>query len=314
MMRSYFNYLLRRLFYMVITLFIIITVTFFLMQFLPGTPFANQDLLTQTQLELLNEKYSLDQPLYVQYFNYLANVLKGDLGVSFQYNNMPVTQIITDRAGPSIFLGLQAMVFGVLIGTLLGMLAAVKQNSWIDTFTSVFAIGGRSVPNFVFAVVLQYIFAVWLSVLPIAFWRDGYLSTILPSLALAISPMAEAARFVRTEMIEVLNSDYMELATAKGFSKTYVLFKHALRNAIIPLLTIVGPMTAALMTGSLVIEQIFSIPGIGEQFTKSILVNDYPTIMGITIMYSFMLLIIILIVDILYGLIDPRMRQVKGSV
>lgn len=126
--------------------------------------------------------------------------------------------------------------------------------------------------------------------------------------------MAEAARFVRTEMIEVLNSDYMELATAKGFSKTYVLFKHALRNAIIPLLTIVGPMTAALMTGSLVIEQIFSIPGIGEQFTKSILVNDYPTIMGITIMYSFMLLIIILIVDILYGLIDPRMRQVKGSV
>ena len=314
MMRSYFNYLLRRLFYMVITLFIIITVTFFLMQFLPGTPFANQDLLTQTQLELLNEKYGLDQPLYVQYFNYLANVLKGDLGVSFQYNNMPVTQIITDRAGPSIFLGLQAMVFGVLIGTLLGMLAAVKQNSWIDTFTSVFAIGGRSVPNFVFAVVLQYIFAVWLSVLPIAFWRDGYLSTILPSLALAISPMAEAARFVRTEMIEVLNSDYMELATAKGFSKTYVLFKHALRNAIIPLLTIVGPMTAALMTGSLVIEQIFSIPGIGEQFTKSILVNDYPTIMGITIMYSFMLLIIILIVDILYGLIDPRMRQVKGSV
>ena len=299
---------------MVITLFIIITVTFFLMQFLPGTPFANQDLLTQTQLELLNEKYGLDQPLYVQYFNYLANVLKGDLGVSFQYNNMPVTQIITDRAGPSIFLGLQAMVFGVLIGTLLGMLAAVKQNSWIDTFTSVFAIGGRSVPNFVFAVVLQYIFAVWLSVLPIAFWRDGYLSTILPSLALAISPMAEAARFVRTEMIEVLNSDYMELATAKGFSKTYVLFKHALRNAIIPLLTIVGPMTAALMTGSLVIEQIFSIPGIGEQFTKSILVNDYPTIMGITIMYSFMLLIIILIVDILYGLIDPRMRQVKGSV
>ncbi|MGX7144853.1 ABC transporter permease [Facklamia languida] len=313
-MRSYFNYLLRRLFYMVITLFIIITVTFFLMQFLPGTPFANQDLLTQTQLELLNEKYGLDQPLYVQYFNYLANVLKGDLGVSFQYNNMPVTQIIADRASPSIFLGLQAMVFGVLIGTLLGMLAAVKQNSWIDTFTSIFAIGGRSVPNFVFAVVLQYIFAVWLSILPIAFWRDGYLSTILPSLALAISPMAEAARFVRTEMIEVLNSDYMELATAKGFSKAYVLFKHALRNAIIPLLTIVGPMTAALMTGSLVIEQIFSIPGIGEQFTKSILVNDYPTIMGITIMYSLMLLIIILIVDILYGLIDPRMRQVKGSV
>lgn len=312
-MNSYGKYLLRRIFYMLLTLFIIITTTFLLLQFLPGTPFANQDLLTAKQLELLNEKYGLNKPIFDQYLAYLGNILKGDFGYSFQFNNLPVTQIIADRAGPSIQLGLQAMILGTVVGTFLGVIAAVKQNTWIDTFTSIFAIAGRSVPNFVFAVILQFIFAVVLEVLPIAFWREGFKSTILPTLALSISPMAEAARFIRTEMIEVLNSDYIELAKAKGFSKFYIILKHALRNALIPLLTILGPVTAGLMTGSLVIEQIFSIPGIGEQFTKSILVNDYPTIMGITIMYSTILIVMILIVDILYGIIDPRLRMGGGK-
>lgn len=312
-MNSYGKYLLRRIFYMLLTLFIIITTTFLLLQFLPGTPFANQDLLTAKQLELLNEKYGLNKPIFDQYLAYLGNILKGDFGYSFQFNNLPVTQIIADRAGPSIQLGLQAMVLGTVLGTFLGVIAAVKQNTWIDTFTSIFAIAGRSVPNFVFAVILQFVFAVVLEVLPIAFWREGFKSTILPTLALSISPMAEAARFIRTEMIEVLNSDYIELAKAKGFSKFYIILKHALRNALIPLLTILGPVTAGLMTGSLVIEQIFSIPGIGEQFTKSILVNDYPTIMGITIMYSTILIVMILIVDILYGIIDPRLRMGGGK-
>ena len=312
-MNSYGKYLLRRIFYMLLTLFIIITTTFLLLQFLPGTPFANQDLLTAKQLELLNEKYGLNKPIFDQYLAYLGNILKGDFGYSFQFNNLPVTQIIADRAGPSIQLGLQAMVLGTVVGTFLGVIAAVKQNTWIDTFTSIFAIAGRSVPNFVFAVILQFVFAVVLEVLPIAFWREGFKSTILPTLALSISPMAEAARFIRTEMIEVLNSDYIELAKAKGFSKFYIILKHALRNALIPLLTILGPVTAGLMTGSLVIEQIFSITGIGEQFTKSILVNDYPTIMGITIMYSTILIVMILIVDILYGIIDPRLRMGGGK-
>lgn len=312
-MTQYFRYILRRIFLMALTLFIIITVTFLLLQFLPGSPFANEELLTETQIQMLYETYGLNEPIYVQYFNYIANVFKGDFGVSFQFNNIPVTQIIADRAGPSIQLGLQAMVLGTSVGTFLGIIAAVKQNTWIDTLTSIVAIGGRSVPNFVFAILLQFIFAVVLSWLPIAFWRDGFLSSILPTIALAISPMAEAARFIRTEMIEVLNSDYIELAKAKGFSRAYIIAKHALRNAIIPLLTILGPVTASLMTGSLVIENIFSIPGIGEQFTKSILVNDYPTIMGVTIMYSVILVVIILVVDILYGLIDPKMRIAQGG-
>ena len=310
-MKAFLKYIGKRFLYMFLTLFIIVTATFFLMKLLPGTPFANEELLSETQLQILNQKYGLDKPSIIQYFNYLLNVAKGDLGVSFQFNNTPVTYLIAQRAWPSIQLGLQAMVLGTVLGTLLGMVAALKQNTWIDTFTSIFAIAGRSVPNFVFAVVLQFIFAVVLGVLPIAFWRDGFKSTILPTLALSISPMADAARFIRTEMIEVLNSDYIELAKAKGLTRYYILTKHALRNAIIPLLTILGPMTAALMTGSMVIENIFSIPGIGEQFTKSILVNDFPTIMGITIMYSTFLVVIILIVDILYGLIDPRMRIVE---
>ena len=312
-MSQYMRYIARRILLMGITLFIIISVTFLLLQFLPGSPFANEELLTETQIEMLYETYGLNEPIYVQYFNYIGNVLQGDFGVSFQFNNIPVTQILADRAGPSIQLGLQAMVLGTSIGTVLGIIAAVKQNTWIDTFTSVLAIGGRSVPNFVFAVLLQFIFAVVLEWLPIAFWRDGFLSSILPTIALAISPMAEAARFIRTEMIEVLNSDYIELAKAKGFSRFYIIGKHALRNAIIPLLTRLGPVTASLMTGSLVVENIFSIPGIGEQFTKSILVNDYPTIMGVTIMYSVILVVIILIVDILYGLIDPKMRVAGGG-
>lgn len=312
-MTQYFRYILRRILLMALTLFIIITVTFLLLQFLPGSPFANEELLTETQINMLYETYGLNDPIHIQYFNYIGNVLKGDFGVSFQFNNIPVTQILADRAGPSIQLGIQAMVLGTTIGTVLGIIASVKQNTWIDTLTSTLAIGGRSVPNFVFAVLLQFIFAVVLGWLPIAFWRDGFLSSILPTIALAISPMAEAARFIRTEMIEVLNSDYIELAKAKGFSRVYIIGKHALRNAIIPLLTILGPVTAGLMTGSLVIENIFSIPGIGEQFTKSILVNDYPTIMGVTIMYSVILVVIILIVDILYGLIDPKMRVAQGG-
>ncbi|EFR31533.1 ABC transporter permease [Eremococcus coleocola] len=312
-MKSYIKFIGKRLLFMLLTLWIIITVTFFLMQFLPGTPFANVENMTQSQVETLYRLYGLDQPMHIQYLNYLKNVLTGNFGVSFQFNNTPVTKILLDRAGPSFILALQALVLGSVVGLILGVIAAVYHNTWIDTFTSIFAISGRSVPNFVFAVVLQFVFAVTLSWFPIAFWRDGFISTVLPTLALAIQPMAESARFVRTEMIEVLNSDYIELAEAKGFSKFYIVTKHALRNAVIPLLTILGPMTASMMTGSLVVENIYSIPGIGEQFTKSILVNDYPTIMGITILYSSILIMIILLVDIIYGILDPRLRLVEGD-
>ena len=255
----------------------------------------------------MNAKYGLDKPVFVQYLIYITGLFRLDFGQSFQYNST-VANLIFSRVGPSFQLGFQALIFGTVVGSLLGMIAAMKQNTWVDTLATFFAIIGRSVPSFVFAVVLQLIFGVIFPILPIALWNQGFVSSILPTMALAISPIADSARFVRTEMVEVLHSDYIELARAKGLSRFEVAFKHGFRNAIIPLVTILGPMLVGLMTGSMVIENIFAIPGIGEQFVKSILTNDYPTIMGVTMLYSALLVFVILIVDLLYGWIDPRIR------
>ena len=311
-MNQYTKYILKRIFYMVVTLFLIATITFFLMKLLPGSPYANEENLTDAQLQIMNAKYGLDKPVWMQYFIYLGGLVRLDLGMSFQYNST-VLNLLSSRIGPSFQIGLQALIFGMGMGTLLGLVAAMKQNTIVDTGATFFAIIGRSVPSFVFAVVLQLVFGVIFPILPIALWNQGFISSILPTLALSISPVADSARFIRTEMVEVLQSDYMELARAKGLSRMEVVMKHGVRNALIPLVTIAGPMLVGLMTGSMVIENIFAIPGIGEQFVKSILTNDYPTIMGVTMMYSFLLVVTILIVDLLYGFIDPRIRLTQGG-
>lgn len=311
-MNQYTKYILKRIFYMIVTLFLIATITFFLMKLLPGSPYANEENLTDAQLQIMNAKYGLDKPVWMQYFIYLGGLVRLDLGMSFQYNST-VLNLLSSRVGPSFQIGLQALIFGMGMGTLLGLVAAMKQNTIVDTGATFFAIIGRSVPSFVFAVVLQLVFGVIFPILPIALWNQGFISSILPTLALSISPVADSARFIRTEMVEVLQSDYMELARAKGLSRMEVVMKHGVRNALIPLVTIAGPMLVGLMTGSMVIENIFAIPGIGEQFVKSILTNDYPTIMGVTMMYSFLLVVTILIVDLLYGLIDPRIRLTQGG-
>ncbi|EOK88622.1 oligopeptide ABC transporter, membrane protein [Enterococcus faecium EnGen0150] len=311
-MNSYIKYVLKRVFFMIITLWLIATITFFLMQLLPGTPYTNQERLSPETIEMLNKQVGLDKPVIVQYGIYLSNLLQGDFGISFQFKNQPVAHLLAGRIGPSLQLGLQAIIFGTVLGTILGTISAMKQNTLADTSSTLVAILGRSIPNFVFAVLLQYIFAIKLQVLPIAKW-DGFVYTILPTIALAMSPLADSARFIRTEMVEVLHSDYVELAKAKGLSRWEIAFKHGLRNSLIPLMTLLGPLAVALMTGSLVVENIFAIPGIGEQFVKSITTNDYPTIMAVTILYSFMLIFVILIVDLLYGLVDPRIRVSEGS-
>ncbi len=306
------KYIMKRIVYLLITLFIIASLTFFLMKFLPGSPFQNEEKLTEDQRIILDEKYGLDKPIPVQYVNYMANILKGDLGVSFQFDNQPVTKLLMNRMGPSLQLGFQAMFIGTIIGILLGTLAAMFQNTWIDYGSTFLAVLGKSIPSFVFAALLQYIIAVKLGWLPVASWK-GFSSSILPTIALAIFPVATAARFMRTELIEVLSSDYITLAKAKGNSRMEVSFKHAIRNGLIPLVTVLGPMAVGLMTGSMVVEKIFAIPGIGEQFVKSIQTNDFPIIMGTTIFFAFLLTMIILIVDILYGIIDPRIRLQGGD-
>ncbi|AGT31138.1 peptide ABC transporter permease [Geobacillus genomosp. 3] len=306
------RYTIQRLVYMVITLLVIATVTFFLMKLLPGSPLQNQEKLTPEQKELILKEYGLDKPVPVQYVQYLGNLLQGDLGVSFQYDNRPVTELIGDRIGPSAQLGFQAIVFGTLVGLLLGIFAAIRHNGWGDYVATVIAVIGISVPSFVLAGFLQYFIGVKLQWLPVAFW-EGVTYTIMPTLALSAGVIANIARFMRTEMLEVLSSDYILTARAKGISNANVITRHAIRNSLIPVITILGPMAVNLMTGTLVIEKIFAVPGLGEQFVRSIELNDYPVIMGTTLFYSALLIFVIFIVDILYGIVDPRIRLAGGK-
>ncbi|GKV65283.1 MULTISPECIES: oligopeptide ABC transporter permease [Sporosarcina] len=307
------KYIGKRIVYMFITLILIATASFFLMQTLPGSPIASYSKLNDTQKAIVEKKYGIDKPKPVQYAIYMKNLAKGDLGTSFAFKGKSVNDLLASRLKPSLILGAQAMVFGTLVGILLGMLAALKQNTFWDYGSTFVAILGISIPSFVFAALLQYWIAAEWHLLPVGLWNDGWKSSVLPSLALAMGPLALSARFIRTEMIEVLSSDYITLAKAKGASGFDIAFKHALRNALIPLITVLGPLAAGLVTGSLVVEQIFAIPGIGEQFVSSIMVSDHATIMGTTLMFSAFLIFIIFIVDILYGVIDPRIRLSGGK-
>lgn len=307
------KYIIKRVFYMFITLFLIATATFFLMKTLPGSPISSAEKLSPAQLAIVEAKYGLDKPVPVQYGIYMLNLVQGDLGNSFAFKGADVTDLIINRLGPSMQLGAQAMFFGVTIGIILGMIAALKQNSFWDYGSTIVSILGISIPSFVFAAMLQYWLAVRFDFFPVALWNDGFRSSVLPSLALAMGPLAISARFIRTEMIEVLSSDYITLAKSKGANGFEVAFKHAFRNAMIPLVTVMGPLAAGLLTGSLVIEQIFAIPGIGEQFVRSIMVSDFSIIMGTTLFFSVFLIGIILVVDILYGIIDPRIRLSGGD-
>lgn len=301
------RYLLQRFGYMVITLFVITTITFFLMQLLPGTPFTNPEKLTADQLKILNAKYGLDQPVAIQYIQYIGNLVQGDLGYSFQHSGRSVTSMIADRIGPSAFIGFQALIFGSIIGLILGIISALKHNSIFDYGSVTLAVLGMSIPSFVFAALLQYYVGVKLEWLPAALW-EGYSYTILPSFALSVTVIATVARFIRSEMLEVLGQDYVITARAKGVTEQQVIVKHVIRNALIPVVTMLGPLAVAIMTGTLVIEKIFAVPGLGEQFTLSILVLDYSVIMGISIFYSALFIFVVFLVDILYGLLDPRIN------
>ncbi len=305
------KYVLKRLCYMFVSLFIVITITFFLMKLMPGSQF-NDTKLNAQQKEILNEKYGLNDPVALQYVNYLKNVVTGDFGNSFQYHNMPVWDLVKPRLIPSMEMGITAMVIGVVLGLVLGVAAATKQNTWVDYTTTIISVIAVSVPSFVLAVLLQYVFAVKLEWFPVAGW-EGFSTAILPSLALSATVLATVARYIRAEMIEVLSSDYILLARAKGNSALKVLFGHALRNALIPIITIIVPMLAGILTGTLTIENIFGVPGLGDQFVRSITTNDFSVIMATTILFSTLFIVSIFIVDILYGVIDPRIRVQGGK-
>lgn len=273
---------------------------------MPGTPYNNPK-LTDEMIALMNKQYGLDKPVWQQYLTYLWNVLHGDFGTSYQSINQPVSRLISQRLGVSIQLGVQALVIGFIAGILVGAASARNKNNWIDGVLSVISTLGISVPSFIIGLFLLVLLGFKWSLFPLAGWGT-FAQTVMPSLALAIPVFAQVTRFFRGQMIETLSSDYIQLATAKGLTKRQVTRKHAYRNSMIPVLTLVGPMAANLLTGSALIEQIFSIPGIGQQFVTSIPAKDYPVIMGTTIVYAMMLMVAILVTDIATSIVDPRVR------
>ncbi|MCA2390220.1 MULTISPECIES: ABC transporter permease [Lactococcus] len=300
------KYILKRLGLLLLTLFLIVTLTFFMMQVMPGTPFSNPK-LTPDQLEILKHAYGLDKPLWQQYFIYVGHMFTGNFGTSFIYTNQPVITMIAQRLPVSMQLGVQALIVGTILGAFMGKASARRKNGLLDGIFGFVSVLGISVPSFVIGTLILLYLGFNLNLFPISGWGT-FSQTIMPTIALSFAPMAVVTRFVRSEMIESLSSDYILLARAKGLSEKEVVNKHALRNSLIPMLTLIGPMAANLLTGSVLIEKIFSIPGIGSQFVDSIPAKDFPVIMATTIVYAVILMLFILVTDILTAIVDPRVR------
>ncbi len=306
------KYVLKRLAISVGTLLVILFVLFMMLQFMPGSPF-NDEKLTADQIALLNAKYGLDKPVFVQFFNYVKNMLTGDFGVSYTISkNTPISTLLHTRLPISLRIGGQAVLLGTIIGLVLGIIAALKHNTIWDTLTTIISVIGVSLPSYVFALALSYSLGFKLQWFPLLYSQEKAVSSsVLPTIALCMFTVATIARFTRTEMLEVLDSDYMLLAESKGISGVSLIVRHALRNALIPIITVLAPLIVGLMTGSLVIEKIFSIPGIGSLLVTAIQSNDYNVIVALAFIYSAMYIGIMLVVDILYGVIDPRIRLAK---
>lgn len=285
-----------------------------LLQLMPGSPF-NDEKLSASQHAALNEKYGLDQPLYVQYVRYVANICKGDFGVSYNISkNTPISQLIQSRLPISIKIGFQAVFVGALIGLILGILSAIYHDTIWDTLCTFISVLGVSIPSYVFALALSYQFGFKLRWFPMLYATSApFSSSVLPSISLCMFTLASIARFTRTEMLESLGSDYIMLAQSKGIYGPALIFRHVLRNALIPIITVLAPLIVDLMTGSLVVEKIFSIPGVGSLLVTAIQSNDYNVVIALSFIYSAMYIGIMLVVDILYGVIDPRIRLAKGG-
>lgn len=311
---SMLKYIGKRVLISLVTLFVILFVLFLMTRLLPGTPF-NSEKLSAAQMKVLEAKYGLDQPIPVQFFNYVKNMLQGDFGVSYVlYKDQNVSSIVFDAAKISFIYGIVATIFGTVVGMILGIIAALKRNTIWDTIATLISVLGVSIPSFVFALLLVLIVGGQLQILPVMYLETKPISSsILPILALSVSVIANVARFTRTEMISVLGSDYITLAMAKGLDKKTLITRHALRNALIPVITILGPILVNLMTGTMVVEQICNVPGLGKILINSIHANDYNIIMVCSFLYAFMYIAIMLVIDVSYGFIDPRIRLGKGD-
>ena len=301
------NYLIKRIGNSIIVLWVVMTVTFLLMHAIPGGPFTAEKSLPPAVKANIEARYKLNDPLLTQYKDYLANVTRGDLGPSFKYVGRSVNDIIAESFPVSLELGVESIFLALLVGVPAGVLAAYRRSHWPDRAVNLLTTLGVAVPSFVLSALLVELFAMKLGWLPAAMW-NSWASRILPSVALAAMPMAFITRLTRSSMLDVLGQDYIKTAKAKGLSTGAVLFRHALPNALIPVVTYLGPMAAGILTGSFVIETIFAIPGLGSYFVTSIYNRDYTVILGITLFYSAIVIFMNMLVDLIYPLLDPRIK------
>ena len=305
------KYILKRLMYILLALFVIVTATFFLLRLAPGNPFASERNFPPQIEEKLNETYGLNNPWYIQYKDYLIDAATFNFGESMKYKSRSTNDMIAEGFPVSLTLGIEAMLLAIGFGVLIGVVAALYHNRWPDYLATTFAVLGISVPSFILAGLMQYFIAYKLQLFPISGWK-GFSYSILPALAIAFSHMGFIAKLTRSSMLEQNNSDYVKMARAKGIGKWTVVFRHTLRNALLPVITYLGPLTAGVVTGSFIVEQIFAVPGLGKHFVQSITNRDYTVVMGTTVFYAIILLFAVFIVDILYSVIDPRIK-LKGA-
>jgi oligopeptide transport system permease protein len=304
------NYIIRRILGLLPTLFIIITLSFVIMKIAPGGPFAKERPIPPEILKNIEKKYDLDKPLWFQYGKYLGQIVTGDLGYSYKKQDYTVNELIFDALPNSLFLGIMSMIVALILGSSVGILSALKQNTWIDYSTMSVAVIGISVPLFVIGPILQYVFATQLNWFPTAGWisnpRTPWTSILMPVLTLSLPYFAYIARLSRASVLEVLRSDYIRTAYSKGLSTRRIIFKHVIKGASLPVVSYLGPAFAAIITGAIVVERIFRIPGTGKLAVDGALNRDYTLIMGTVIVYAVILLLMNLIVDIIYGFLDPR--------
>ena len=302
------GYLIRRLLWLIPVLLVTTVLTFALMYSIPGNPFQNAERpLPPAIVQRLMSYYNLDEPVPQQYFRYMGNALRGDFGPSYSYKDRSVNDIVRGGFPVSAVLGLLALVVALLIGVPLGIASALRQNTAVDYFSMVFALGGVSVPAMTMGPLLIWIFALKLGILPVARWGT-WQQALLPAFTLGIGSAAILARLTRASMLQVLREDYIRTARAKGVPEWRVTILHALRNALIPVVTVLGPMAAGLVTGSLVVERIFAVPGLGKYYVDAVTARDYPVIMGTTLLYAVLLVVANLAVDFTYTWIDPRIK------
>ncbi|MCZ0933181.1 MAG: ABC transporter permease [Oligoflexia bacterium] len=302
-----FLYVIGRVFEAFITLFIVASITFVLLRMLPGGPFDQEKTLPPEIQANISAKYHLDKPLYWQYTHYLKGLFRGYLGESYKYTDRNITDILKDSLPVSVQLGVYALVLAFLLGIPLGVFSAQKQDSWKDRAAMIFSISGVSLPSFVMAPIFILIFSFYLGWLQPALW-EGPLFYILPAVVLGLRPASVIARLTRSSVLDVISSDFVRTARAKGLDEKKVFYKHILKNAFLPVLTFSAPLIAGILTGSFIIEEIFAIPGLGQHFVNSVTNRDYPLILGALLVYSSLLILSNMIVDLLYAYFDPRIK------